>query len=726
MSDDNTENNNHNLLESIYKHIEQGVCIHKIVYKDKQAVDYRITDANPAYVKILGIPLSEAKGLLGSELYESVEPFYIGIYADVAETGKSTSFVSYYSPLEKHFNITVTSHEKGKFITIFDDITKIKNKQKKLREQERSGEYSLDYIPENIAVLDQKGIVQYTNKAWDKFTKRGGITASEIKAGTNYLNICKKQAESLPCSPYIGIKDVINKKKESFVMEYKYAFSENSKWYKMKATSFRKEGNYKVLITHEDITGQYTTLREKLKNSKKRLQNMLSAIPDLVSIHDKDMNIVYSNWKGFGDIDQDRRILGSKCYKTYRNYNQICPDCLAKEVFKTKSSFKKITKLDNDKWYEIRVIPIKDNYDNQSGKELFLEWVRDISELKKREEDIKYISFHDRITDLFNRSFMEQKIKNIDKKDNFSIGIILIDINGLKLVNSGYGHQAGDEMLKKTAELLGLCIGKKDILARWDGDQFIILLSQTNHVEVKKTVNKIQEKALDYQSNQNQMFSVGVGYAIKNDDKQDIYKVLYRAEDKLEKDKLTKNRSDKHKLVENLLNTLKAKSDETREHAERMKYYAHKLGEEIALENEDLNKLSLLANLHDIGKIDISEDILNKPDKLTKEEWQIIKTHPEKGYTIAKSTEEFSSIAESILYHHERWDGKGYPDGLSGEEIPILARIISIVDAYDVMTHRRAYTEPKSQKEAMIELKRCAGTQFDPILVDSFLNIFKD
>ena len=131
----------------------------------------------------------------------------------------------------------------------------------------------------------------------------------------------------------------------------------------------------------------------------------------------------------------------------------------------------------------------------------------------------------------------------------------------------------------------------------------------------------------------------------------------------------------------------------------------------------------MLATLHDIGKVNIAEEVLTKPDKLTEEEWKEIKQHPEKGYSIAKSIEEFTPIAESILAHHERWNGDGYPQGLVGEEIPLLARIISIIDAYDVMTNGRPYQEPKSKEEALKELQNCAGSQFDPELVEKFVEI---
>ncbi|MFW6029939.1 MAG: HD-GYP domain-containing protein, partial [Halanaerobiales bacterium] len=172
--------------------------------------------------------------------------------------------------------------------------------------------------------------------------------------------------------------------------------------------------------------------------------------------------------------------------------------------------------------------------------------------------------------------------------------------------------------------------------------------------------------------------------------------------------------------VQGLINILEVKSYETKEHALRMTKLAFEFGEKLNLSNSELNRLSLLSTLHDIGKITIPEKILKKPAKLTAEEWVILKEHSERGYKIAAASEEFAAVAEDILSHHERWDGSGYPNGLEGKNIPYLARIISVIDAYDVMTHDRPYSSAISEAEALKEIKKCAGSQFDPELAKKF------
>jgi len=359
------------------------------------------------------------------------------------------------------------------------------------------------------------------------------------------------------------------------------------------------------------------------------------------------------------------------------------------------------------------------------GRDCVLSMQIDYTDYNKQQKKIKYISFHDELTDLYNRSYMEEEMKRLDSKRKLPISIIMIDVNGLKIINDSYGHQKGDKMLKKTAKILKSSLRKEDIVARWAGDEFVILLPETNKKfakEIKKRIkNKCKKTDLDKIP-----ISLGVGIAVKEKETEDIYDVLNRADKKMYKNKLTESKSAKNKLVKNLLSTLGAKSDETEEHALRLTKLAQKLGEKVGLSDEQLNNLSLLATLHDIGKVTISKKILNKKSDLNEEEWKIIKEHPKMGYRIASATEEFAPVAKYILHHHERWDGNGYPAGLEKKNIPLLSRIITIVDAYDVMTNGRIYKKPMNKKEVIAELKDCAGTQFDPDLIELFIKIIRE
>jgi len=178
-------------------------------------------------------------------------------------------------------------------------------------------------------------------------------------------------------------------------------------------------------------------------------------------------------------------------------------------------------------------------------------------------------------------------------------------------------------------------------------------------------------------------------------------------------------------LLNLMLKILESKNNGVEEHCLRLQKMAQTLGKELGLSSIELNRLSLLCLLHDIGKLFIPENILTKDDLLNKKEWEIIKGHSEMGFWIANSIDEISHVAKLILYHHEHWDGSGYPEGLKGENIPLLSRITAVVDAYDAMVNKRPYSDPLTQKEAVAELKRFAGSQFDPHLVKIFVKVIK-
>ena len=340
------------------------------------------------------------------------------------------------------------------------------------------------------------------------------------------------------------------------------------------------------------------------------------------------------------------------------------------------------------------------------------------------QEELKYKTFHDELTGLYNRRFIEEEMERLDVERQLPISILMVDINGLKLINDSLGHRKGDELLVKTADILKEVFRDEDIIARYGGDEFVILLPQTEKEVAQKIVNRIKRKC-QITKDDNLVVSLGAGLATKASVKEDIFDVLQEADDKMYQNKLITSESKKNEIVSSLINALGAKSDETKEHTMRMTALANRLGDSIGVSEEQKNQLSLLATLHDIGKISISEEILTKPGKPTEKEWQILKKHPENGYKIASSSSEFAVVAKDILCHHERWDGGGYPRGLEGEKIPFLARIISIIDAYDVMTNERPYSPAISKEEALQEIKDCAGSQFDPELAKRFVEIMR-
>ncbi len=350
----------------------------------------------------------------------------------------------------------------------------------------------------------------------------------------------------------------------------------------------------------------------------------------------------------------------------------------------------------------------------------YLVILRDITQRKKADEEIRYLSFHDNLTGLYNRAFFEEEITRLDTERQLPLGIIMGDVNGLKLANDAFGYSFGDELLKVVADCIINSCRKEDIISRWGGDEFVVLLPKISENKLQEVCNRIRYNCAKYDKLPINI-SIALGGATKNDVTKNIHEVLKEVENKMHRNKLLSISSVRNSIMSSLKKTLHEKSFETEEHSERMQKLCNNIGEILNLPSSIIDELMLLAALHDIGKVAISNEVLNKPEKLNVEEEELVKRHTEIGYRIAQFCPEIAHIAEGILTHHERWDGKGYPRGLKEEEIPIQARIVAIVDAYDAMTNQRPYRSPLSKEEAVEELKRNAGTQFDPKLVNVFV-----
>ncbi|ACB84370.1 sensor domain-containing diguanylate cyclase/phosphohydrolase [Natranaerobius thermophilus] len=475
------------------------------------------------------------------------------------------------------------------------------------------------------------------------------------------------------------------------------------------------------------MTIEHKQAEEELRLSEEKFRRFIENASDIVFTLDKEgyLTFVSPNWKQLLGHDPEN-VVGNH-YKEFVHSEDI-EKVIAKhkELLETGTLDSEIEyrvrhKSGEWKWHASRI----NIMESDENRVVILGVARDITLRKEAESKIRYLSFHDSLTGLYNRAYLDEQIKQLNNKHFYPLSVIMADLNGLKLVNDTYGHLAGDEMLKKAASSIKNSIRKNDIVARWGGDEFLILLPQTN----KQDAKKLSERLLDSCKNQyvqDVPISLAVGRATitkpENDDEY-LTKTLIEAEDDMYKQKLANSRSARSSILTALLKTLEAKSFETESHTVRMRNIAKQIGKKIGLSDSELNKLNLLITLHDIGKINIPEDILSKQGKLTEKEWETIKTHPLTGYRIALATEEFAHVAEGILSHHERWDGKGYPQGLKEKEIPLLARITTIADAYEVMTNGRPYQKPMTQGEIIEEFKRCSGSQFDPELVQAFLEI---
>lgn len=349
----------------------------------------------------------------------------------------------------------------------------------------------------------------------------------------------------------------------------------------------------------------------------------------------------------------------------------------------------------------------------------------DITNRKIIEEEIRYMSFHDSLTGLYNRSYFEEELARLNSARQLPLSIIVGDVNGLKLINDAFGHEAGDRLIQAAATILRKTCRTDDITARIGGDEFGIILPGTNEEAALDIAARIRENSR-LMINEPINVSIAVGVATKNSMEEDVRMTFKLADDRMYKNKLVESKSLKSAIISSLKKTLHERTNDKGDHSEQLKTLSLKLGKRLGFTSAQMDDLELLALLHDIGKIAVPDLILNKAAPLTEDEWEIMKQHPEIGYRIASTSPELSNIAEYILCHHEWIDGTGYPQGLQGESIPIISRALSVVDAYDAMTSGRIYKIPCSPHEALQELENFADKQFDGPIAREFIRMIME
>ena len=475
------------------------------------------------------------------------------------------------------------------------------------------------------------------------------------------------------------------------------------------------------------IAGLFDEEEETVKKTKLLIEGIMNTLPGIIFFKDINGKYVYAN-KMCQQVHMKRykeNIIGktdSELSFTKKQKEKFIRD--DNLIVKTKKGLRNeaIFSQENGKniYREVEKAPLIDDNGEVVG---IVGRALDVTERVLANQRMEFLSYTDVLTGARNRASFEERARKYSDLQYLPLGLIMGDANGLKIVNDTLGHLEGDKLLKDVVEIMKeVCKDKGDVF-RFGGDEFVVLLPNTTLKECESLVSEITSKC-DECKKEKFNISIALGSAVKKDMETDIYEVLKEAEDRVYRKKLTQKKSVKNSILTSLKEGLNAKSGETESHTTRVAERAVKVGKMMNLEMSQLDELKIAADLHDIGKIGISEDILLKKGKLTDEEYKIMKTHSEKGYRIINATSELKSIAEAVLYHHERWDGTGYPMGLKGEDISIISRIISVCDAFDVMVNDRIYKKAISKEDAIAEVKRCSGTQFDPKVVEAFLKCF--
>lgn len=428
----------------------------------------------------------------------------------------------------------------------------------------------------------------------------------------------------------------------------------------------------------------------------------------------------YENLNGYLDYDQVLNIIHPEDKARFKEALRNCLNSKAERL-----SIEYRVKNNSGDWLWLLCRGKIVQYDDFNNPRRLIGTITDITQRKDFEEENLYLSQTDMITSLKNRTYIESLMKKADQSLSSNNWIIMGDINGLKLINNTFGHLEGDRLLRDIGVILQKCCTSSAVPARWSGNEFLIFVKDNNAQYVDDLLERINNECANLSGYQTTI-SLSWGRATKDRLHTDLNSVIKLAEERMYRNKLLESRSAKNSLLSFLGQSLHAKHIETEEHTKRIAQMCGQIGKRMGLSQEELDEVALLSLLHDIGKIGIPEAILMKPDKLTKDEWEIMRTHSEIGYRIAVSTPDLAHVATEILSHHERYDGSGYPQGLTGKAIPKLSRLLAIVDSFDVMTHARHYKQAMSKESAVLEIKNCSGKQFDPEMVEQFLTILHE
>ncbi len=510
-----------------------------------------------------------------------------------------------------------------------------------------------------------------------------------------------------------------------------------------------------ILVTFFDITERKQVLDE-MKQLHQQAEHsrriVLSALEDQKLLHQSLMRskatldaAIHSMLDAVFIIDvQSRFILVNKAFLSYYRFasQAECPSDLAafKDLFETydgqgrrmdanrwsgfraldgqsgSAEYSVYKKSSNERWVgSYRYAPIHDAEHTLLGAVVVC---RDITDEKAYEQKLLFQRNHDFLTGLYSRVYFENALKQA--RTTVPLTLLIVDINGLKLVNDSFGHEMGDSVLRKTAQLMSQLCTNDALLARYGGDEFVFLMTENTAEAAELFIHRLEDAAKQV-AIESFHLSLSYGYATRTSLAEDVQQVMKRAEDMMNRNKLYESSSAKNKSIGLVINSLFAKSNRESAHSKRVSSLCAFLAEQLGLPEREVNRMRVAGLMHDIGKIGVEEAILNKPEKLTTDEWEVMKRHPEIGYRILSASSEFSDLALAILEHHERWDGKGYPRGLRAEQISKQARIIMIVDSYDAMTSERSYKKPMSKEDALQEIKICSGTHYDPSIVEVFL-----
>lgn len=478
-----------------------------------------------------------------------------------------------------------------------------------------------------------------------------------------------------------------------------------------------------LTATEQQLETQTMLLEEKnrsLETVELRNEAILSVLPDLLFIYNKEGYFVDCRTSDDGNLLMPREAFVG------RHLSEVMPPDISRKALASIKRTLKTGTLERFE-YELQVDGEPVFFETRmvkSARDEVMAIVRDVTSSKKEQQLILDLSYKDPLTGVYNRRYFDESVERINEATYLPTSLFMIDVNGLKLTNDAFGHLIGDELLQLVADNLLKTCPPGAMVSRIGGDEFVVVITNFDHEKSHKLTDQIYE-SLEAVRCREAFVSVSVGFETRTSLDVSLRETFIEAENHMFRRKLVESQSMRHHTVIAILNTLNEKNSREKRHSDQVSKLCRQIGKAMGYPSHELKEIEMAGLLHDIGKIAIREDVLNKPGKLTDEEYSEVKRHSESGYHILKTVDDYSSMADSILSHHERMDGKGYPRQLMGDQIPQVAKIISVADAYEAMVSDRSYREGTTHEKAIEELLRCSGTQFDPIVVQAFVASFE-
>ncbi|MGC9372153.1 MAG: diguanylate cyclase [Thermovirgaceae bacterium] len=578
-------------------------------------------------------------------------------------------------------------------------------------------EYIIRYDPNAIAVHDTEMKYLFVS---DRYVKDYGIEDKDV-IGRSHYDVFPGTAEAWKGIHRRALSgEALGNDEDLLVREdgrVEYVRWQYRPWY-------RSNGSIGGIVRYTENITERKVMERNLFLEKEKFRTTLFSVGDGVISTDEQGHVVLMNsvaveltgWtqeEAAGKpLEEVFRVISEKTRRQASNPAEVVLQKGGKVDMEDHALL--VSRSGKEVPVEDSAAPISDAEGNIRGVVLVF---RDASEKRERQREIEYLSYHDQLTGLYNRRFLEEEQNRLDVSRNLPLSLAMIDVNALKLVNDAFGHKTGDTLLRKVAEVLKRECRADDIIGRIGGDEFVILLPGTGPEEVGTLMERIAG-AMGRETVAGIPLSVSFGWASKTSPDQESDKIFEQAEDNMYRNKISERSSYHHKAVRLILKTLYEKSPGEEGHSLRVSRLCGEIGKAMGLNPAEIKELEMAGTVHDVGKVVISNEILNKNKPLDEDDWAEIRKHPEAGYSILSTVNQYSPLADIVMMHHERWDGSGYPKGLKGENIPLSARIVSVAEAFDAMMQRAESRKGFCLEEVLGELERNAGTQFDPAVVE--------